>query len=33
MPARSTASVTLPGQRLTRHYDGGDHHVELDMVP
>ena len=29
VPAKLTASVTLPGQRLTRHYDGGDHHVEL----
>ena len=31
LPDKSTASVTLPGQRLTRHYDGGDHHVELKL--
>lgn len=31
VPEKSTASVTLPGQRLTRHYDGGDHHVELKL--
>ena len=31
VPRISTASVTLPGQNLTRHYDAGDHHVELDI--
>ena len=31
VPRASVAAVTLPGQRLTRHYDGGDHHVELAL--
>jgi len=31
VPRNSTASVTLPGQSLTRHYDGGDHHIELNL--
>jgi len=31
VPRNSTAAVTLPGQSLTRHYDGGDHHIELDI--
>ena len=31
VPRNSTASVTLPGQSLTRHYDGGDHHLELEL--
>ena len=31
VPRNSTASVTLPGQILTRHYDGGDHHIELNL--
>ena len=31
VPRASVAAVTLPGQRLTRHYDGGDHHVELKL--
>ena len=31
VPRNSTASVTLPGQRLTRHYDGGDHQIELTL--
>ncbi len=30
VPAKSTASVTLPGQRLTRHYDGGDHQIVME---
>ena len=31
VPRNSTASVTLPGQNITRHYDAGDHHIELDI--
>ena len=31
VPRISTASVTLPGQNITRHYDAGDHHIELDI--
>ena len=31
VPRKSTVSVTLPGERLTRHYDSGDHHIELNL--
>lgn len=31
IPRISTASVTLPGQNITRHYDAGDHHIELNI--
>ena len=31
VPRNSTAAVTLPGQSFTRHYDGGNHHIELNL--
>ena len=31
VPRNSTASVTIPNQRFTRHYDGGDHHIEIEI--
>ena len=31
VPRKSTASVTLPGESFARHYDAGDHHVELEV--
>ena len=31
VPRNSTASVTIPGQRFTRHYDSGDHHIEIEI--